>query len=52
MPEELVETVDITSQNDSFRLIRKFNTRCCDSFLWTYSGVVKFLKYMNKNPQN
>ena len=38
---------DITNKEDPFRLIRKFHTRCCDSFLWNYSGIVQFLKYMN-----
>lgn len=37
---------DITTPNDEFRVIRKFNTRCTDSFLWTYSGIVKFLNFM------
>jgi hypothetical protein len=37
---------DITSQNDPFRVIRKFSTRCTDSFLWKYSGIVKFLNFM------
>lgn len=38
---------DITTPNDLHRLIRKFHTRCTDSFLWRYRGVEKFLKYMN-----
>jgi len=38
---------DITTPNDSRRLIRKFHTRCTDSFLWRYRGVEQFLKYMN-----
>lgn len=37
---------DITNQNDEFRVIRKFYTRCTDSFLWKYSGIVKFLNFM------
>jgi hypothetical protein len=37
---------DITTENDEFRVIRKFNTRCTDSFLWKYSGIVKFLNFM------
>ena len=41
---------DITCPNDKYRLIRKFHTRCTDSFLWNYTGIVKFLDYMNKNP--
>ena len=38
---------DITSITDQVRLIRRFNTRCCDSFLWNYQGIVKFLNHMN-----
>jgi hypothetical protein len=37
---------DITTENDEFRVIRKFSTRCTDSFLWKYSGIVKFLNFM------
>lgn len=37
---------DITSMSSDFRLIRKFYTRCTDSFLWKYSGIVKFLNFM------
>jgi hypothetical protein len=40
---------DITTPNDEFRLIRKFHTRCTDSFLWNFKGIVKFLNYMNEN---
>ena len=40
---------DLTSASSPVRLIRRFNTRCCDSFLWNYRGVVKFLDYMNTN---
>ena len=39
---------DITTPNDEFRVIRKFNTRCCDSFLWTYQSIVKFLNFMRQ----
>jgi hypothetical protein len=39
---------DITNQFDEFRVIRKFYTRCTDSFLWKYSGIVKFLNFMRK----
>lgn len=38
---------DITNETDHYHLIRKFHTRCCDSFIWNYSGVVKFLNHMN-----
>lgn len=37
---------DITNENDEFRVIRKFSTRCTDSFLWKYSGIVKLLNFM------
>jgi len=40
---------DISSESDRFRFVRKFHTRCCDSFLWNYKGIEKFLNYMNKN---
>jgi hypothetical protein len=39
---------DITNENDAFRVIRKFSTRCTDCFLWKYSGIVKFLNFMRK----
>jgi hypothetical protein len=48
LPDSYIE--DITNENDKFRLIRKFHTRCCDSFLWNYSGIVKYLDYLNNNP--
>ena len=34
--------------NNNFRVIRKFHTRCTDSFIWKYEGIKKFLNYMNK----
>jgi hypothetical protein len=37
---------DITNTLSDFRVIRKFYTRCTDSFLWKYSGIVKFLNFM------
>lgn len=43
---------DITNNQDPVRLIRKYHTRCTDSFVWNYSGVIKFLEYMNKEPCN
>jgi hypothetical protein len=39
---------DITTSADEFRVLRKFYTRCCDSFLWTYQGIVKFLHFMRQ----
>ena len=38
---------DITTKTDITRLIRKYHTRCTDSFLWNYSAIVKFLNHMN-----
>jgi hypothetical protein len=37
---------DITNEMSSFRVIRKFAPKCTDSFLWKYSGIVKFLNFM------
>jgi hypothetical protein len=37
---------DLTNEDDKFRVIRKFYTRCTDCFLWKYSGIVKFLNFM------
>lgn len=48
LPTTFIE--DITCSTEKFRLIRKFHTRCTDTFLWNYSGVTKFLDYLNKNP--
>jgi hypothetical protein len=48
LPETYIE--DITNENDKFRLFRKFYTRSTDSFLWNYSGIVKYLNYLNNNP--
>lgn len=37
---------DLSSQIDKIRFIRKFHTRCTDSLLWSYNGIVKFLRHM------
>ena len=37
---------------EKFRIIRKFHTRCCDSIVWKYKGIVKYLKYMNEMEKN
>jgi len=47
IPDTFIE--DISNPNDKYRLVRKFVTRCCDSFLWNYKGIVSFLNYMNEN---
>lgn len=49
LPQEFVKD-DLSNENNKYRLVRKFHTRCTDSFLWNYSGICKFLKYMNINP--
>lgn len=38
---------DITNSSDKYRLIRKFHTRCADSFIWKYDAIVKCLDWMN-----
>lgn len=43
---------DITNEADMFRLIRKFHTRCCDSFLWKYETIASFLNWMNNIEKN
>jgi len=47
LPETYIE--DISCSTDKFRLVRKFHTRCTDSFIWTYKGVLQFLEYMEHN---
>ena len=37
---------DITNKDDKFRIIRKFTTKCTDTFLWSYQGIIKFLNFM------
>jgi hypothetical protein len=37
---------DLSNYKSSFRLSRKFYTRCTDSFLWNYKGILSFLNYM------
>ena len=34
---------DFTSKNDKFRMIHKRKTRCTDSFIISYSGIVNYL---------
>lgn len=63
LPEELVRYIqqnrknkkyieDNKRDNDKYRLIRKFHTRCTDSLLWTYKGIVKYLNFINKMERN
>jgi len=49
LPQEFVKE-DLSDEKNKYRLVRKFHPRCTDSFLWNYSGVCKFLNYMNVNP--
>lgn len=37
---------DIANETDEFRIIRKFYANSTDSYLWKYSGIVKFLDFM------
>jgi hypothetical protein len=43
---------EITNAEDPVRLFRKYHTRCTDSFVWSYSGITKFLEYMDREPCN
>lgn len=43
---------DNRRNDDKYRLIRKFHTRCTDSLLWTYKGIVKYLNFINKMERN
>lgn len=43
---------DITDEKSKYRVIRKFHTRCCDSIVWKYKGIVEYLKYMDEMEQN
>lgn len=45
-------TEDITTPCDDFRLSRKFFTRCTDSFIWNYTGIIKFLNWMENIEPN
>ena len=47
LPNSYIE--DITNPNDKYRLVRKFHTRCTDSFLWNYKGIQKFYNYFCSN---
>ncbi len=43
---------DITTNTDKYRLSRKFVPRCCDSFLWKYDAIVKYLYWLNNVETN
>ena len=43
---------DITTNEDKYRLSRKFYTRCTDSFLWKYDAIVKYLNWLNNIETN
>ena len=38
----------LTNQFDKYRLVQKRFTRCFDSIIWSYSGVIKFLEIVRK----
>jgi hypothetical protein len=40
----------LSRSGDSFVVTRMLHTRCTDSLLWSYSGVVKFLNYLETFP--
>jgi len=40
---------DFTNKNDKIRMILKRETRCTDSFIWSYSGILKYLNLINNN---
>jgi hypothetical protein len=40
---------DMTVDGDKIIFYRKFHTRCTDSFIFTYEGAMKLLKYMRFN---
>jgi len=42
-----INFIEDLTVNSQYRIIRKFHTRCTDSFIWSYNGIVKFLNYMN-----
>lgn len=42
----------IEDNTTTYRLIRKFHTRCTDSFLWKYDSIVKYLNWMNNIETN
>ena len=43
---------DITNKDSKYRIIRKFHTRCTDSFVWRYDAIVSVLDFMNKVETN
>jgi len=43
---------DLSNDKSPFRLSRKFYTRCTDSFLWNYKGIISFLNYMTNIETN
>lgn len=40
----------LTVDDKTFHLTRMKMTRCTDSLIWSYSGVIKFLHYLETNP--
>ncbi len=35
--------------NEKIKLYRKYHTRCTDSLLWSYNGIIKFKKHMEND---
>ena len=40
---------DFTNKNDKIQMILKRSTRCTDSFIWSYSGIIKYLNLINND---
>jgi hypothetical protein len=47
LPETYIE--DITNNDDKYRLVRKYHTRCTDSFLWNFKGIEKIYNCLCDN---
>ena len=41
---------NLTNKDDKYRLIRKKQSRCTDSMIWSYQGVLKFLSFFRAEP--
>jgi len=45
----ILEKYDYFNKETNIGIQRKYNPRCTDSFIWTYNGIVKFIKYLENN---
>jgi len=45
----ILEEYDYFDKETNIGIKRKYNPRCTDSFIWTYNGIVKFIKYLENN---